>query len=119
VSFQAPPAARVPQEMALLGVLDRALTDTEAALGLTMRKSRFWENHAGETFNARHRLMLNRLLDGFRGNLTSSKRAQIATCSQDSAARDIEALIVMGILAKGPAGGRSTTYVLKDEPRGG
>ena len=57
-------------------------------------------------------MMLNRLLDGFVGKLTSSKWAQIAKCSQDTALRDIDALLQRGVLVKEAAGGRSTSYVL-------
>jgi Fic family protein len=55
--------------------------------------------------------MLNKLLDGFEGKLTSSKWAKIARCSQDTAIRDIQDLIERGILLKESAGGRSTSYV--------
>ena len=56
--------------------------------------------------------MLNKLIDGFEGKLTSSKWAIIAKCSQDTALRDIETLIALGILEREPAGGRSTSYTL-------
>ncbi len=65
-----------------------------------------------KTFNDRQRLMLNKLLDGFEGKLTSSKWAKIAKCSQDTATRDIQDLVVKGILVKDEAGGRSTNYLL-------
>ena len=58
--------------------------------------------------------MINRLLDGFEGNLTSSKWAQLAKCSQDTALRDIDDLVSRGILTKEAAGGRSTNYSLAD-----
>jgi Fic family protein len=80
-----------------------------------MRKARFWEAHAGESFNDRQRKIANRLLDGFEGKLTSSKWAKLAKCSQDTASRDINDLVKRGILAKDAAGGRSTSYSL-DEP---
>lgn len=38
----------------------------------------------------------------------------IAKCSQDTAQRDIQALIDQGILVKDAAGGRSTSYSLAD-----
>jgi Fic family protein len=98
-----------------LGVLDRALSDAETTLARRLRTSRFWESMAGQPINERQRLMLNRLLDGFVGKLTSSKWAQIAKCSQDTASRDIDALLRQGILAKAPGGGRSTSYVLSHE----
>lgn len=95
-----------------LTVLDRALSDAEAMLAATIRKSRFWESLAGLPINERQRMMLNRLLDGFEGKLTSSKWAQIAKCSQDTALRDIDGLLLRGVLAKEAAGGRSTSYIL-------
>ncbi|SIR19772.1 hypothetical protein SAMN05880557_108241 [Pseudacidovorax sp. RU35E] len=56
--------------------------------------------------------MLNCLLDGFEGKLTSSKWAAIAKCSADTALRDITTLLVLGVLRKSPAGGRSSAYEL-------
>ena len=62
--------------------------------------------------NARQRKLLNRLLDGFDGKLTSGKWAAIAKCSSDTALRDINELVGLGMLAKDGAGGRSTGYVV-------
>jgi Fic family protein len=58
--------------------------------------------------------MIDRLFNGFEGNLTSSKWAQLAKCSQDTALRDIDDLVARGILTKDTAGGRSTSYSLAD-----
>jgi Fic family protein len=80
-------------------------------------ESRFWESHASDSFNDRQRKVLNRMLDGFEGKLTSSKWAELAKCSQDTAHRDIVDLVKRGILAKDAAGGRSTSYSLT-EPAG-
>ena len=44
--------------------------------------------------------------------MTSSKWATIAKCSQDTANRDIAALLDLGLVRKGDAGGRSTSYEL-------
>jgi Fic family protein len=77
-----------------------------------MEKAEFWKRHAGESFHKRQGDLLNRLLDGFEGKLTSSKWAKIAKCSQDTAQRDIHDLINRGILEKEGAGGRSTSYRL-------
>jgi Fic family protein len=52
------------------------------------------------------------LIDGFEGKLTSFKWASSAKCSEDTALRDIEALIALGIFENEPAGGRSTSYRL-------
>ena len=59
-------------------------------------------------------MMLNRLLNGFQGKLTTSKWARLAKCSHDTALRDISALIERGILKRGAAGGRSASYELAD-----
>ena len=60
--------------------------------------------------------MLNRLLDGFEGKLTTSRWAALARTSQDSALRDIDELVRRGMLAKEAAGGRSTSYSLAPPP---
>ena len=95
-----------------LDCLGRAISGTELTLAAVFRKTRFWEKIAGQTINARQKLMLNKLLDGFEGKLTSTKWATIAKCSQDTAQRDIQGLIDQGMLVKDAAGGRSTSYSL-------
>jgi Fic family protein len=98
-----------------LACLSRALRATEQTLAQVLTKARFWEQHAAFPFNARQQRLLNQLLDGFQGKLTSSKWATIAKCSQDTATRDIQALLDQGILLKEAAGGRSTSYRLAEE----
>jgi Fic family protein len=95
-----------------LGCLDRAFDGAETILGGVLKKARFWERYAGAGFNDRHRIVINRLLDGFEGKLTSSKWATLAKCSQDTALRDIDDLVRRGVLTKDAAGGRSTSYSL-------
>jgi Fic family protein len=95
-----------------LGCLGRALAASEEVLSQVLRKARFWEEYADANLNVRQRDMVNRLLDGFAGKLTSSKWAIIEKCSQDTALRDIDDLIARGILVKDQAGGRSTSYSL-------
>ncbi|WP_317164948.1 Fic family protein [Hymenobacter ginkgonis] len=94
--------------------LSRALQATEQTLAQVLTKARFWEQHATFAFNARQQRLLNQLLDGFEGKLTSSKWATIAKCSQDTATRDIQALLDQAILVKEAAGGRSTSYRLAE-----
>lgn len=95
-----------------LGVLGAAIADAETTLTAVLRKERFWRALDTKPVSARQRIMLTRLLDGFEGKLTASKWAQIAKCSHDTALRDIEDLITRGLLRRGPAGGRSTSYLL-------
>lgn len=97
-----------------LRCLDRAITATDETLAVVMKKARFWEKHPNR-FNNRQKLMLNKLLDGIEGKLTSSKWAKIAKCSSDTAVRDINDLIDRGVLVKEAGGGRSTSYVLTEE----
>lgn len=95
-----------------LSCLGRAVDGAQAVLGAVMVKARFWENLQGEALNSRQTLVLNRLLDGFEGKLTTSKYAKLGRCSQDTALRDILPLVERGILIRGPEGGRSTSYTL-------
>lgn len=97
-----------------LECLDRAFDRAEETLGTVLAKAQFWEAIKGQPLNDRQRHLLNRLLDGFEGKLTSSKWAKLAKCSQDTASRDIADLMDKGILVRGPAGGRSTSYDLAD-----
>ena len=97
-----------------LDCLGRAISGTESTLASVFRKARFWEKNAGKTINERQKLMLNKLLDGFEGKLTSTKWAKIAKCSQDTAQRDIQGLIEQRVLVKDAAGGRSTSYCLAE-----
>ena len=95
-----------------LSCFDRAVESAQKMLESTLRKARFWEAHAGQELNERQRSILNRLLDGFEGKLTTRKWAALGKCSQDTAYRDILDLVARGILKKGPEGGRSTSYSL-------
>ena len=95
-----------------LACLGRAIDGAQATLASVMTKARFWERAQSIPLNDRQRRVLNRLLDGFEGNLTTSKYAKLAKCSQDTALRDILLLVECGVLVRNPAGGRSTNYSL-------
>jgi Fic family protein len=95
-----------------LECLDRAFDGADTTLGSVMHKAQFWDRHAGAQLNDRQRLVLNRLLNGFEGKLTSSKWAKLAKTSQDTAGRDIGDLVEKRILVKDEGGGRSTSYSL-------
>jgi len=98
-----------------LGCLGRAIDGAQTVLGTVLAKARFWERVHGIQLNERQRLVLNRLLDGFEGKLTTSKYAKLTKCSQDTALRDILSLVERGVLARNPAGGRSTSYMIAEE----
>ncbi len=95
-----------------LGCLDRAIAGAQTMLGQVLDKARFWQLVAGIALSDRQRSVLNRLLDGFEGKLTTSKYAKLAKCSQDTALRDILFLVERGALVRNDAGGRSTSYDL-------
>jgi Fic family protein len=95
-----------------LNCLINALKSTDSVLVKVLFKASFWTKHAETPLNERQKKLLNKLLDGFDGKLTSSKWAKIAKCSKDSAIRDINDLIDKNILQKEAAGGRSTNYEL-------
>ena len=90
----------------------RAIQGAGDLLEQVLRKARVWERINQGPVNARQRVVLNRLLDGFEGKLTSSKYAKLAKCSSDTALRDLQELLNSGILIQGSAGGRSTSYEL-------
>jgi Fic family protein len=96
-----------------LNCLKRAILASEEILQVVLMKARFWEKHTEIQFNPRQRLLLNRLLEGFFGKLTSSKWAKLGKCSQDTALRDVNELLELGILEKEESGGRSTSYRLR------
>lgn len=96
-----------------LTCLINTLKSTDIVLNRVLRKAEFWNKHAKTVFNERQKKLLNKVLDGFEGKLTSSKWAKIAKCSRDTAIRDINDLINKDILQKEKAGGRSTNYELK------
>jgi Fic family protein len=95
-----------------LGCLGRAIEGAQTTLGTVLAKARFWKRIADFPINDRQRVVLNRLLNGFEGKLTTTKYAALAKCSQDTALRDILPLVERGILVRNPEGGRSTSYAL-------
>ncbi|MDB5847838.1 MAG: filamentation induced by cAMP protein Fic [Rhodoferax sp.] len=95
-----------------LGCLLRAVQGADDLLAEVLAKARFWQHWAGTSMNERQIKLVNRLLDGFDGKLTTAKWAVIAKCSADTALRDITDLLARGVLVKTEGGGRSTAYVL-------
>lgn len=95
-----------------LGCLDRAIQGTDGMLGAVMNKARLWQRINQRPVNERQRMVINRMLNGFSGFLSTSKYAKLAKCSTDTALRDIRELLDRGILVRNPGGGRSTSYRL-------
>lgn len=99
-----------------LQCLGRAIEGEEQTLSGVLHKAKLWDQINHEPVNERQRKILNRLIDGFEGKLTTSKYGKIAKCSEDTALRDIQSLIKRGILTQNEGGGRSTSYSLADTP---
>ena len=97
-----------------LGCLGRSIARAEDTLAAVMQKAQVWAMVNRQPVNERQRLVINRLLDGFEGKLTSSKYAKLAKCSADTALRDIRELLAHGVLVQNEGGGRSTSYRLAD-----
>ncbi len=95
-----------------LSCLIHSLKATDKTLNKVLFKAIFWNRHAKTVMNERQKKLMNKVMDGFEGKLTSSKWAKIAKCSKDTAIRDINDLIAKGVLKKEKEGGRSTNYEL-------
>lgn len=95
-----------------LSCLLRAIQSADATVDSVLQKARFWQRFAAESLNERQIKVLNRLLDGLDGKLTTTKWAKLTKCSPDTALRDIKDLIDRKALKQESAGGRSTSYAL-------
>ena len=100
-----------------LQCLINAIDSANSNLYSTLAKTQFWQHWQGVPFNERQIKLLNRLLDGFVGNLTNKKWSLIAKCSADTALRDITDLLDRGVLSRGSSSGRSTHYLIKQPER--
>jgi len=99
-----------------MGCLMRALDGADGGLVHILRKAKIWAYVNRSQVNERQRKVINRLLDGFEGKLTTSKYAKLTKCSTDTALRDIKILLDHGILVQEGGGGRSTSYRLVELP---
>lgn len=96
-----------------LAALLKAVEQAHTTLDQVLAKAKFWQWASAVPMNERQIKVLNRLLDGFEGKLTTSKWAAIAKCSQDTALRDINEMLQHEVLKKAVAGGRSTHYEIR------
>ena len=97
-----------------LACLDRTLEDADKSLAAVLTKAKLWQKINVAPVNERQRKVINRMLEDFKGYLTTSKYAKLAKCSNDTALRDIRDLLDRGIIVKNSGGGRSTSYRLAD-----
>lgn len=95
-----------------IGCFDRALDASAESLSFVLKKADYWERHRTVSLHERQRAMINKLMEGFDGKLTSAKWAKMTKTSTDTALRDIQNLIDKGLLLREESGGRSTSYRL-------
>ena len=95
-----------------LACLLRAVQGADGLLVGVLEKAQFWQRWAGTPMNERQTLVLNRVLDGLEGKLGNAKWAALAKCSADTALRDLNGLVALGVLRRLEGGGRSTRYEL-------
>lgn len=95
-----------------LSCLDEAISNSDQILKTVLAKADFWKKFGTSTMNERQKQLVNKLLDGFEGKLTTSKWAKIAKCSHDTALRDINDLIQKGLMQKQSGGSKNTSYIL-------
>ena len=98
-----------------LDCLDRTINGADTVLSSVLNKAQVWQRINQTPVNQRQRRVISRMLDDFKGHLTTSKYAKLAECSNDTALRDIQALLERGIIEKNPGGGRSTSYRLAED----
>ena len=100
-----------------LDCLGRAISKTNKLTVGDLAKDAFWRRLKGESIELgeRQKKIINLLLDGFEGKLTTEKWAKLSKISHDTALRGIQDLISKRILKQEEGGGRSTSYTLVRE----
>ena len=99
----------------LLWFLENLLIAIQSSGEITdkvLQKAEFWQKNSNLVFNERQIKVLNRFMDNFEGNLTTTKWAKMCNCSQDTASLDINDLIAKKIMKK-VGKGRATHYLLR------
>lgn len=95
-----------------LSCLKEAILNSNIIIDKVIRKHHFWMKNNALISNDRQRMMLNKLMDHFEGNLTTTKWSKMTKVSADTALRDITDLVNKEVLVKAVSGGRSTNYDL-------
>jgi len=95
-----------------LKCFSHAVDNAEDTLASVLFKAELWNRINRDPVNERQRLIINRMLEDFKGHMTTSKYAKLAKCSPDTALRDMRELVARNILIQNPGRGRSTSYRL-------
>jgi Fic family protein len=97
-----------------LDCLGRAIEKANELTAGVLAKDAFWRHLRQRSIEVseRQKRIVNQLLEGFEGKLTTEKWGKLAKISHDTALRDIQDLITKGILKQEEGGGRSTAYAI-------
>lgn len=93
-----------------LTTLKKSIDGADEVIASVLNREEFWRRHSGVAFSERQAKVLNRVLRGFEGALTTKKWAAIGKCSIPTAQRDINDLLAKGALRHNPGGSKNTSY---------
>ncbi|GHT74594.1 cell division protein Fic [Endomicrobiia bacterium] len=93
------------------GCLERAIQGSSEIVGAVLKKAEFWHKNAIKIPDPRQQEIMNKLFDGWIGNLTSGKVAQFLKTSPATAIRLLQDLTDKGFLVM-VGSGRTTHYEL-------
>lgn len=96
-----------------LYALERTVQNAERLIAPAFKRNKAFDKIEKSGLNARQQTILTSLLDGVDKQISSGAYAKQAKCSNDTALRDIQELLELGLLRKNKSGGRSTSYSLK------
>ncbi len=95
-----------------LSCLGRSIEGAEGILETVLYKDNLWGRINHKPVNERQQLIINRMLEDFKGHMNTSKYAKLTKSSNDTALRDIKDLLTRHIFIQNEGGGRSTSYRL-------
>ena len=96
-----------------LGCLGRAAEASNEVVERVITRAKFWRRPETAQANPRQHKALVRLLEGFVGDMTSGKYANLTKCSQDTASRDLEELARLGLVSPNGKKGRAAGYRIR------
>ena len=100
-----------PWQAYFIQTVSRAADMAHDTVAQVLRRSAWFAAAHRLVINDRQRSVARRMLEpDWEGQVSSSKYAGLARCSQDTATRDLKSLVALGLFEPGGKGGRSTSY---------
>jgi Fic family protein len=96
-----------------IGCLLRAIKGANDELKGAMYLATISHRGPGGKLNERQVQMIDMMIRGFNGHMTTGKWAKLTHCSTDTALRDVNELVALGVLSKAGESKRSAHYVLQ------